>query len=173
MGCRLHIKGQETLLRYLFDKATGRSDGGGIPECDLYGEQEPWEIWEAYGDGTNLRENKNALYLFTKSKKKSAKDSRLDRTVGAGSWKGEDTGTKIFLKERSGIATTLFGMRKRFHYESKNGCLHDGRWIMHEYSLDAATLVNAKVRMSAVDQEYVFHSFIPYRQHRTVNICPV
>jgi len=151
MGIKLKPTEIEILLHNLYNKATGGSENG-IPECNLYGEKEPWEIWEACNDSTGT--NKKELYVFTKVKKKTVNSSRLDRTVGTGAWKGEDTGVKIYGSNKSdeGTTTRLVGMRKRFRYESRT--VHEGRWIMYEYSLDASTLIHAKVGNIKLFLEY-------------------
>ncbi|KAG6703805.1 hypothetical protein I3842_07G103700 [Carya illinoinensis] len=130
--------GQEILLYHLQNRIISGIPNPEIGECDLYGEKEPWEIWDQ-GSNKNLQED---LLVFTKLKKKTAKASRVDRTIGTGSWKAEDVGVEIYWRENSildGMATTLFGMKKRFHYEGRSSSVDDDRlhWIMYEYSLDA------------------------------------
>ncbi|XP_031283269.1 protein CUP-SHAPED COTYLEDON 1-like [Pistacia vera] len=89
-----------------------------IPECDLYGRQEPWQIWEMY-EGPKLANQD--LYFFTLLKKKSNKGSRICRGVGSGTWQGED-GAKEIKFEKTHLK---IGLKKRFRYESK-GSEHNG-----------------------------------------------
>ncbi|KAJ0010141.1 hypothetical protein Pint_33477 [Pistacia integerrima] len=78
-----------------------------VKDCDLYGSQEPWEIWEFY--------------------KKSSKSKIFCRKVGLGAWQGEDAAQEI-------QDNRVIGYKKRFRYENK-GSEHYGEWIMHEYTL--------------------------------------
>ncbi|KAE9619687.1 putative transcription factor NAM family [Lupinus albus] len=99
-----------------------------VLEYDLYGEKNPWEIWEAF-EGFSY-EGKD-LYIFTTLKKKSLNGSRFVRIIGCGSWEGEDTGKKVIAEGTN----QCIGLKKRFRFE-KSGTEHDGAWIMHEYSID-------------------------------------
>nr|UBT01650.1 NAC transcription factor 46 [Litchi chinensis] len=108
-----------------------------IRDCDLYGELEPWQIWELYkGEKEEDDEQEEEeMFFFTRLKKKSTNGSRINRKVGLGNgaWQGEDAGKKVTCGGR------MLGFKKRFRYENK-GCEHDGGWIMHEYSLDSSLL---------------------------------
>ncbi|XP_017980402.1 PREDICTED: uncharacterized protein LOC18594354 isoform X2 [Theobroma cacao] len=55
-----------------------------IKDFDLYGEKEPWEIWELYG-GDNLRSGED-VYFFTRLKKKTQNSSKMNRLIGTGTW---------------------------------------------------------------------------------------
>ncbi|XP_044489972.1 NAC domain containing protein 50-like [Mangifera indica] len=96
-----------------------------VKVCDLYGSQEPWEIWEFYK--RNFDDNED-LYFFTALKKKSSMSNRISRKIGSGSWMSEDAATEIRTDGK------VIGCKKRYRYEKK-GSEHDGGWIMHEYSL--------------------------------------
>ncbi|XP_044473981.1 NAC domain-containing protein 41-like [Mangifera indica] len=96
-----------------------------IKDCDLYGSQEPWEIWEFYKRNSGDDED---LYFFTVLKKKSSNGKRICRRIGSGSWMGEDAAKEIQTNGK------VIGSKKRYRYENK-GSEHDGGWIMHEYSL--------------------------------------
>ncbi|KAJ0044905.1 hypothetical protein Pint_05679 [Pistacia integerrima] len=105
-----------------------------IPECDLYGRQEPWQIW-----------------FFTLLKKKSNKGSRICRGVGSGTWQGED-GAKEIKVEKTHLKIRL---KKRFRYENK-GSEHIGGWIMHEYLLlGHDEFVVCRIRKNEHDEEGV------------------
>ncbi|WRX12483.1 NAC domain - like 10 [Theobroma cacao] len=105
-----------------------------IKDFDLYGEKEPWEIWDLHG-GCNLQSDED-LYFFTKLKKKSQNGSRINRSVGTGTWMGEDSGKPIYSQLS---AIQPLGFKRRFRYEG--GVPQQvGQWIMHEYSLNT-TLV--------------------------------
>ncbi|XVE81321.1 hypothetical protein DITRI_Ditri15bG0054600 [Diplodiscus trichospermus] len=124
------------LIGYLYSKVTGTGGlhhGEIIKEFDLYGEKEPWEIWELFG-GDNLQQGQD-LYFFTQLKRKSQNGSRINRSVGNGTWMSEDSGKPITY---SGLT---LGLKKRLRYE--NGMPQQvGRWIMHEYSLDSNLVGN-------------------------------
>ncbi|KAK6233655.1 hypothetical protein QUC31_006061 [Theobroma cacao] len=127
-----------SLTCYLFSKVTSKSmlhlDQVQIKDFDLYGEKEPWEIWDLHG-GCNLQSDED-LYFFTKLKKKSQNGSRINRSVGTGTWMGEDSGKPIYSQLS---AIQPLGFKRRFRYEG--GVPQQvGQWIMHEYSLNT-TLV--------------------------------
>ncbi|KAK6233658.1 hypothetical protein QUC31_006071 [Theobroma cacao] len=135
-----------SLMCYLFSKVTSKSmlhfDQDQIKDFDLYGEKEPWEIWDLYG-GCN-RQSGEDLYFFTKLKKKSQNGSRINRSVGMGTWMGEDSGKPIYSQLS---AVQPLGFKKRLRYEG--GVPHQvGQWIMHEYSLNT-------VLVPGNDQGYV------------------
>ncbi|KAK3228614.1 hypothetical protein Dsin_000495 [Dipteronia sinensis] len=124
---------RELVGYYLFNKIYSKTESFTdvenvfVKECDLYGFQEPWQIWELYG-GDNL-EDSQALHLFTRLKKTSVNSSRISRRVGSGTWAGEDCGEKI-------AAGNVDGCKKRFRYENQDSP-HNGAWIMHEFAIDS------------------------------------
>ncbi|KAJ0084844.1 hypothetical protein Patl1_29552 [Pistacia atlantica] len=119
-----------------------------VPECDLYGTLEPWQIWEMYG-GPKLRNQD--LYFFTPLKKKSKKGSYICRRVGSGTWQGEDGATEIKDEETH----MKIGSRKRFRYENKDSEHHAG-WIMHEYKLIGHDeFVVCRIRKNENDEDAV------------------
>ncbi|KAA8542684.1 hypothetical protein F0562_023817 [Nyssa sinensis] len=93
-GIRFHPTDQELIEDYLLYKVMG------IPlvledlvkESDLYGDKEPWEIFDTAAE--------RIQYFFTKLKKKSVAGSRFSRTVGKGTWKGLDGGKQILDHQR-------------------------------------------------------------------------
>ncbi|KAJ0099343.1 hypothetical protein Patl1_19847 [Pistacia atlantica] len=105
-----------------------------IPEYNLYGSKEPWQIWNFFKPRLGEERDDQDLYFFTKLKKKTLKGSRIDRSVGTGTWQGEDGGTEIVSNNQR------IGSKKRFRYENKDSNQHGG-WIMHEYSLDSSLLL--------------------------------
>ncbi|XP_008245774.1 PREDICTED: NAC domain-containing protein 101-like [Prunus mume] len=119
---------------YLLNKDSGKpfQYDNVIPEMDLYGKIEPWDIWHEYG-GHNLAKGED-LYFFTKLKSLSDKDSRVARTIGSGTWKGENSGTTVSDPKNK---KNNLGIWKRFHYENPKS-VQDGCWIMHEYSLHSS-----------------------------------
>lgn len=57
------------------------------------------------------------------------KGSKINRTIGEGTWHGEDAGLEIIHENHR------IGMKKRLRYKKKQSKQHGG-WIMHDYSLD-------------------------------------
>ncbi|XVF67058.1 hypothetical protein PTKIN_Ptkin10aG0090400 [Pterospermum kingtungense] len=132
------------LMGFLYDRLSGNNmlhPGHDmiIKECDLYGEKEPWEIWDLYGGDNILRQSlaSQDLYFFTQLKKKTSNGSRINRSLGKGTWKGEDSGKQITYSRFQEKPKPL-GFKKRFRYEDGNGRGHGHGWILHEYSLDAS-----------------------------------
>lgn len=124
---------EELILRYLCPKVKGEEVPGEdylIFNSNLYGEQEPWDIWDMYKERrkNDLRFNKD-LYFFTQRKKMTVNASRKGRSIGSGTWKGGDAAKNVYA---SGI---VVGNKKRFTYEKKGSEQH-GRWIMLEFELD-------------------------------------
>ncbi|VVA33570.1 PREDICTED: NAC [Prunus dulcis] len=131
VGFKFRPRDDQLLGYYLLNKVRGTSFmyDNVIPEMDLYGKIEPWDIWHEYG-GHNLAKSED-LYFFTKLKSLSDKDSRVARTIGSGTWKGENSGTTVSDPKNE---ENDLGIWKRFHYENPKS-VQDGCWIMHEYSL--------------------------------------
>ena len=127
---------EELILRFLSKKANGQllpNDAtNNIHECELYGEKNPWEIWEAFGGG-----NRTELCSFSIKKKKA---SRLVRTIGLGSWEAENEVRAILASK--GNRQRRIGTKRRLWFD-KSGTNHDGAWIMHEYSLHKSLLSNS------------------------------
>ncbi|KAJ0041310.1 hypothetical protein Pint_27268 [Pistacia integerrima] len=121
---------------YLCNKIANQSISGIdylIPQYDLYGSEEPWQIWNFFKQRLGQKRDDQDLYFFTQLKKKTSKGSKIDRSVGTGTWQGEDGGRGIV------IDNMRIGTKKRFRYENKDSYQHGG-WIMHEYSLDSSFL---------------------------------
>ncbi|XP_050378403.1 uncharacterized protein LOC126795650 [Argentina anserina] len=125
----------ELLMFYLKPKVNGMAvprNESLIPELDLYGDRDPWKIWERFEArrANDLRRNKD-LYFFTQKKKKTARSSRASRTVGkGGTWKGQNAAKEVYLVDQNQQPTsTLLGFKKIYTYKNK-GSKHHGRWIM-------------------------------------------
>ncbi|XP_050378332.1 NAC domain-containing protein 72-like [Argentina anserina] len=136
----------ELLLYYLKPKVEGKEVPGKeslVCELDLYGDQEPWMIWERFEArrANDLRKYKD-LYFFTQKKKASAKGSRACRKVGSGTWKGQNGAKNVYLLDENQMPTsTLLGFKKTYTYRNE-GSVHHGRWIMYEFELFAKKQVN-------------------------------
>ncbi|KAL6128951.1 hypothetical protein ACLB2K_072304 [Fragaria x ananassa] len=142
-GQRFVPMDDELLLCYLKPLVHGKEVPGRdfvVYDCDLYGDQEPWEIWKKYESKrkNDLRKNKD-LFFFAQQKKKTPKDSRVGRTVGnGGTWK-EESGKKIVSLDTNRV----IGHKKTFGYKNE-GSPHEGCWIMHEFELDPSQLIHRK-----------------------------
>ncbi|KAK0582774.1 hypothetical protein LWI29_029401 [Acer saccharum] len=138
MGYRFEPTDEELVTYFLFNKIFAETDGPftdiekfSVREGDLYGSQDPCDIWNLYG-GDNLEDGK-PLYLFTRLKKVSSNGSRISRRVGSGTWAGEDSGDTITSQNY------VVGVKKRFRYENKKSP-DNGAWIMHEFAVDPTLL---------------------------------
>ncbi|XP_068309796.1 NAC domain-containing protein 83-like [Pyrus communis] len=135
VGYKFHPRDEELVEYYLYSQVRGAPfrDEHAIPEIDLYGSMEARDIWNNNG-GQNLEKDED-LYFFTKLKPASAKGtgSCIARTIGSGTWKGENSGTKV---EDPKTGKTI-GSLKRFQlYRNTKFRQESGCWIMHEFSLD-------------------------------------
>ena len=146
------------VTHYLHPKATEISNckcHEVIPERDLYGTEEPWQIWEKMERANNCIRNKEEMFFFTRLKRVSSKSNRCKRSIGKGCWKGDGNSINIFYcvdqNERKRI-----GVKKNYHYENSNVKTDKSkakdddnnnryRWILHEISLDESLLQHAKV----------------------------
>nr|QSD99884.1 NAC family transcription factor [Melilotus albus] len=140
----------ELLRSFLYNKIHNKLVPNYITvlELDLFGtEKNPWKIWEDFSANSYCERD---IYFFTTLKKKSATSKRWIRTIGIGTWEGEDTGTSIFAKKTK----QLLGVKKRYRFE-KSGTSEDGRWILHEYSLDKSLIHNASG--NTVPRKYIIH----------------
>ncbi|KAL6208959.1 hypothetical protein ACLB2K_019902 [Fragaria x ananassa] len=72
------------------------------------------------------------LYIFTELKKVSNNGSNVARTTGSGTWKGDTSGSEVYVSEDN---KKILGSWKRFHYKP-NEPTENGSWIMIEYKLD-------------------------------------
>ncbi|KAK9943918.1 hypothetical protein M0R45_009508 [Rubus argutus] len=146
-GIRFCPMEDELLMYYLKPKVNGQEVPGKeslICELDLYGDQEPWKIWERFQErrANDLKKNKD-LYFFTQKKKKTAKGSRIRRTVGSGgTWKGQTAAQEVYLLDQNQKPTaTVLGFKKSYTYKNK-GSVHHGRWIMYEFELDKSQILH-------------------------------
>ena len=120
----------EHLVTYLNEKVYGggeaRSDRVVGGECNMYGDKEPWNIWNDHGGlKLNIKAGED-LYFFTKLNKVSVNGSRnYKHRVGSGTW------SNAFCRDVvGGIAK-----KRHFSYENEECREHHLAWIMHEYSL--------------------------------------
>ncbi|XP_024922949.3 protein SOMBRERO [Ziziphus jujuba] len=136
----------EELVDFLRDKIQGRMDSqttSSIFEYDLYGDQEPWDIWNRFRDHNQRRRQggDQDLYFFTQLKKVSINGSRINRKVGSGTWSGAYSETmfasasRISQYNNNNYYNIPIAVKKHFRYENDECPEHHGAWILHEFSL--------------------------------------
>ncbi|XP_030538077.2 NAC domain-containing protein 2-like [Rhodamnia argentea] len=124
-GLRFLPTDDELFFHYLMPRLHGEPlpDPDVVRDCDVYG-GDPWKIFG--------KDRDEKSYVFTMLKKKSK--SRVDRTTGSGTWKGEQS-YKI-----KGSQGEVVGYKKLFTFEPKASSsaeadkADNGHWIMYEYS---------------------------------------
>ena len=143
LGVTFRPTNDELVSYYLAHKVAGVSEqfyAGIVHDFDVFGEQEPWEIWQIFGDSIfkDPVAGHEDLYFFTKLKKSYPKGKSNYRKVGSGTWKGQNTGTQVRSDSDENVVT---GSKKRFHYENGNrGEQENGvSWIMFQYSISPTT----------------------------------
>ncbi|XP_050368909.1 NAC domain-containing protein JA2-like [Argentina anserina] len=138
-GYRFRPDTEQLLVHYLRPKLDGEDFPEGlVPFCDLYGDQEPWEIWENFNGTSEKDKDRKDLYFITQNKIKTLKSRRKSRTIGkGGTWKGQDAAKNVLS-----ASWRVIGKRRRFHYEKtgSEASEHNARWLMHEFELDASLL---------------------------------
>ncbi|XP_060211413.1 NAC domain-containing protein 83-like [Lycium barbarum] len=132
MGYRFHPTDRE-LLKYLLGFVRNEP----LPEqyqlmqqVNLYGDKDPWQIFEAYDNGND--NNNNARYFITPQKKEKLAWKRFSRTVGKGTWKPQSKGKEVFDDKGR-----VMGYVKSLKYTpaNKSSSNANGEWLMTEYSL--------------------------------------
>lgn len=150
---------QELLLYYLRPKVNAEEVPGEnhvVFDFNLYSDQ-PRKIWDHF---QTTRQNdlkmSNDLYLFTELQTKTTNGSRVSRTVGSGTWKGEDGGKKICAPGTDHV----IGIKKRFRYENKGSAEH-GKWLMNEFELGQSLIHNRQVSICCFFYSYSIFVFMP------------
>ncbi|KAL3629147.1 hypothetical protein CASFOL_026369 [Castilleja foliolosa] len=135
-------------IQYLLSKVFGHPlpYDDFIKTNDLYGEQEPWEIFGNFDEGE--------MYFFTKLKKVGKKSSnsnrkgdiykRFSRNVGSGTWTNKGQKVPIYGKKKRGV----IGYKRCFRYESRREGVdyddHNGTWLLQEYTLPYKVMQRSK-----------------------------
>ncbi|CAA0828491.1 NAC domain-containing protein 78 [Striga hermonthica] len=129
-------------IAYLLGFVTGNSppSHGFISIADLYGQTEPWELFE-----NSEVKSRGCRYFFTKLKKVGAKKGRsyqrYSRNVGTcgGNWSNKGQKSDII-----GPKGNIVGHSRTFRYQPRNsddvGPTH-GEWALKEYSLSEDTVL--------------------------------
>ncbi|XP_070054017.1 NAC domain containing protein 52-like [Nicotiana tomentosiformis] len=133
-GFRFRPKDSEGLT-FLLRFVVGQEmyDAGFITtNVDVYGKQEPWEIYEHGVPCGDDEDSSSYPHFITKLKKKS--NARYHRAVGnKGSWKQDAKGKPMV---NIGSKTNLSYKNKEFYPEDQK----DGHWLMKEYELSKVIL---------------------------------
>ncbi|OIT30050.1 hypothetical protein A4A49_18764 [Nicotiana attenuata] len=135
-------EGLTFLLRFIAGQEM--HDSGFITtNVDVYGKQEPWEIYDHGVPCGDDEDNTSYRYFITKLKKKS--NARYHRSVGnKGTWKQDNKGKPVHYKNMGnsssvvniGSKTSLSYKNKKFYPEDQK----DGHWLMKEYELSKVIL---------------------------------
>lgn len=153
VGFRFNPTEAELACHYLYNKVMGLplSCPYIVQDYDLYGHEEPWQIWENFGEHNNTTSDdedddeveagpspQDDLFFFTNLRKinRGMKSSKFDRGVGSngGRWHGDD----VHSFHSKGITWN----RRRYCYKNPNIGTPDASWIMLEYSLDDSLMQN-------------------------------
>lgn len=129
MGFRFRPTDQELIGHFLrLKNSVPESSTWPVPEIDLYGEGEPWAIWESFG-GPDLIDQD--LCFFTRLKKKG---SRIVRRIGGsgGTWSQGEPSKLVFATRNE--KTNPIGRKTKMRYENKGYPEQHGGWSLDEYS---------------------------------------
>nr|XP_011457372.1 PREDICTED: NAC domain-containing protein 7-like [Fragaria vesca subsp. vesca] len=129
VGLRFHPSDQELIGHFLFIKNNPNSvpemRSSFLREFDMYGEVEPWTIWEA--NGGPLLDDQD-LFFFTRLKKHK---NRINRRIGSGTWSQGENYKPVYAKNNQ---ETPIGKKTKLRYENKEVPEQSGCWFMDEYS---------------------------------------
>ncbi|KAM1447005.1 hypothetical protein ACFXTO_006150 [Malus domestica] len=126
LGFRFHPTDQELISFFLYNRVLHRDYCENlIYEFDLFGKTPPWVVWENF-DGPGLEDQD--LYFFCQLKARS--QARIKREIEAGGTWSESNSkpVKDLLNEKA------IRKKRNLRYE-KEGCEHDGDWLLEEYSI--------------------------------------
>ncbi|KAL5813298.1 hypothetical protein ACOSQ3_028248 [Xanthoceras sorbifolium] len=133
-GFRFDQTDQQLILDYLFNKIHGNPlfSSTVVIDCDIYGNGRLWRrLFE--------ESETDALYFFTRIKKKTSKGKRVDRVTSSGTWKGQSH-KKIYFRDGH-QNVSIIGSKGCFSFQPKKGFKEScGKWVMHEYMLDGCLL---------------------------------
>ncbi|KAL6126008.1 hypothetical protein ACLB2K_074059 [Fragaria x ananassa] len=102
-----------------------------ITDCDLFGHEEPWEIWDKFL-GFRNQFNPDELYFFMPALKKLSPNggSRINRTIGAGSWTQKEPFKIVCADEDEGRA---IGVKRKLKYLNQRSD-QNAQWCLDEYT---------------------------------------
>ncbi|KAL5729392.1 hypothetical protein ACHQM5_002358 [Ranunculus cassubicifolius] len=124
LSYRFRPKDEELVENYLFRIVTGQSyPADVIEEIDIYGDEEPWKIFESREKSKEVDE----LYFLSRLKSKCGNGSndRKKRQVGCGTWLQQG---KIYQVKNTAIKAS----KTSFTFSCNN---KSTGWIMQEFTL--------------------------------------
>ncbi|KAM1341574.1 hypothetical protein ACFX2F_006008 [Malus domestica] len=123
LGFRFHPTDQELISFFPYNRVLRREYCENlIYEFDLFGKTPPWVVWENFG-GPGLQDQD--LYFFCQLKPRS--QARIKREIDAGgTWSQSNSKPVKNLQNEKAI-----GKKRNLRYE-KEGCEHDGDWLLEE-----------------------------------------
>ncbi|KAB2616924.1 NAC domain-containing protein 19-like [Pyrus ussuriensis x Pyrus communis] len=132
LGFRFHPTDQDLISFFLYHRVLHRESLMAycnnfklIYEFDLFGKTPPWVVWENFG-GPCL--DAQDLFFFCQLKNRS--EARIKREIDAGgTWSESNSKPVKDLQNEKPI-----GKKRNLRYE-KEGCEHDGDWLLEEYSI--------------------------------------
>ncbi|KAJ4821913.1 hypothetical protein Tsubulata_017061 [Turnera subulata] len=116
----------ELVGHYLLRKINGTLlpiDAALIPDCDVYGDEEPWEIWSRFRRAVD--DHRHSLFLLTRLKKRS-------RRIGTdgGTWHEES-------KKRHPVNGMIIkAVERHFTYRNISSPNSKFPWLLKEFTLD-------------------------------------
>ncbi|KAK4375890.1 hypothetical protein RND71_006567 [Anisodus tanguticus] len=139
-GFRFHptdYEGLSYLLRFVAKQEM--HDAGFITtNIDVYGNEEPWEIYSqgVPSGGSGDDDNSSYRYFITKLKKSTM---TYHREVGnKGNWKQQDKEKPVYCNMGNSSSELIIGCKKSMRYVNKEH--KDGDWLMKEYELSKVIL---------------------------------
>ncbi|KAI3464080.1 hypothetical protein Pfo_020743 [Paulownia fortunei] len=139
VGMRFQPSEKEKIA-YLLYKVNGKplpsDDFISINTVDIYGDEEPWEIFKDFED--------HEKYFFTRLK---SYGKRYRRIVGKGVWQRYAYDVSICDSKNEEI-----GFLKRYQYKNKKNVDQDGNWFLKQYIL-------ADKFKCCVKDEYIDYTF--------------
>ncbi|KAJ4850949.1 hypothetical protein Tsubulata_011529 [Turnera subulata] len=102
-----------------------------IPECDVYGDEEPWEIWSRFGAADD-----RSIFLFSplkKKKKSSSNGTVIARRIGSGGGTWHEDSKKHHPVD----GMILKAVERQFSYRNLNSPKkRKFPWLLKEFTLD-------------------------------------
>ncbi|KAL3324258.1 hypothetical protein AABB24_038441 [Solanum stoloniferum] len=124
LGYIFHPSAKERLqflLRFVA-KSAMNDEGFITTNLDVYGEEEPWEIYSQGVASGGLEDDDNYRYRYFITKKNKGENN--------GSWKQQGEEMPIFFKIGNVSTPHVIGTKKKMHH------VHEfGHWIMKQYQL--------------------------------------
>lgn len=126
----------EILVQFLYDKVQYGYVHYGVTEHDIYGLEEPWDIWDTFGGNRFRKGTYEDLYFFTKLKKVSINGFPINRRVGSsGTWFAAFSQALCTRNTISHGDPVILAKKTYLRYENEGSPNH-GAWNMNVFYLD-------------------------------------